>query len=96
MEALLFNQLAVRIIKEQENIIGPLAWQEAAKVQGLKVVDSKNSRIDIEMTDPKTVINNLVARYEQLFGKMSREVCREAVGDLTAEIPKDELPESLK
>ena len=96
MEATLFNQLAVRIIKEQENIIGPLAWQEAAKVQGLKVIDSKTNQIDIEMTSPKTVINGLVARYEQLFGKMSREVCREAVGDLTAEIPADELPESLR
>ena len=96
MEATIFNQLAVRIIKEQENIIGPLAWQEAGKVPGLKVLDIKTSRIDIEMTSPKTVINNLVARYEQLFGKMSREVCREAVGDLTAEIPSDELPESLK
>ncbi len=96
MEALTYNKLAVRIIKEQENVIGPLAWQEAGKVSGLKIISSKDGQIDIESADAKDVINRLVTCYEKLFGKMSREVCREAVSDLTAEISPEELPDSLK
>ena len=91
---LTFNQISLRIIQEQEAIIGPLAWNEAAKVEGLTV--SKEKKEALVTGEPKTVINSLVSRYEQLFGQLSREVCREAVGDLTAEIPADELPESLK
>ena len=36
----IFDQISVRIIKEQSLIIGPLAWDEARKVSGLSVVDS--------------------------------------------------------
>lgn len=90
-----FNQIAIRIIKEQEGIIGPLAWAEAAKVSGLTVLDAKAHTLGIA-GDPKDVINRLVARYEQLFGKLSREVSREAVVDLTADIPAEDVPSSLK
>jgi len=90
-----FNQITVRIIKEQEAIIGPLAWSEAAKVPGLAVVDPKAHTVSVS-GDPKTVINALVARYEQLFGRLSREVSREAVVDLTADIPTEDVPTSLK
>ena len=90
-----FNQMAVRIIKEQEAIIGPLAWAEAGKVAGLKIIDVKSNTLNVD-GEPKEVINALVARYEQLFGKLSREVSREAVADLTADIPKDDVPSSLK
>lgn len=90
-----FNQIAVRIIKEQEGIIGPLAWVEAGKVKGLTSVDAKAHTVSV-VGDPKEVIDALVARYEQLFGKLSREVSREAVADLTADIPKDDIPSSLK
>ena len=34
----LFPKIFIRIIKEQENIIGPLAWDEASKVDGLTIV----------------------------------------------------------
>ena len=88
-----FNQIATRIIKEQEGIIGPLAWTEAAKVSGL-TIDSGHA---INVTgEPKEVVNALVARFEQLFGKLSREVSREAVVDLTADIPAEDVPSSLK
>ncbi len=91
----IFNQISIRIIKEQEAIIGPLAWSEAAKVDGFSVVDQKASRVSIT-GEPKTVINALVARYEQLFGRLSREVSREAVIDLTADIPAEDIPSSIK
>ena len=90
-----FNQISIRIIKEQEAIIGPLAWTEAAKVSGLTVLDQKAHTVSVT-GDPKKVINDLVARYEQLFGRLSREVSREAVVDLTADIPAEDIPTSLK
>ncbi len=90
-----FNQISVRIIKEQEAIIGPLAWSEAAKVPGLTVVDAKAHSVSVT-GEPKEVVNALVARYEQLFGRLSREVSREAVVDLTADIPAEDIPASLK
>jgi len=90
-----FNQISIRIIKEQELIIGPLAWDEAAKVAGLTILDRKAHKVSV-IGEPKTVVNSLVARYEQLFGKLSREVSREAVSDLTADIPSDDIPTSLK
>ena len=90
-----FNQISLRIIREQENIIGSLAWDEAAKVPGLSVIDRKAGELTVT-GDPKVVVNALIARYEKLFGRLSREVSKEAVGDLTAEIPASELPESLQ
>ena len=90
-----FNQIAIRIIKEQEGIIGPLAWAEVGKVAGLTVLDQKAHTVSVS-GDPKEVINNLIARYEQLFGRLSREVSREAVVDLTADIPAEDVPSSLK
>ncbi len=91
-----FNQISIRIIKEQEAIIGPLAWDEAAKVEGLNIIDRKVPTVSVQGEDPRAVINRLVARYEQLFGRLSREVSREAVIDLTADIPAEDIPSSLK
>ena len=88
-----FNQIAVRIIKEQEQIIGPLAWAEAAKVEGISIAAGHAVNVTGE---PKQVMDALVARYEQLFGKLSREVSREAVVDLVAELPAQDVPSSLK
>ena len=51
-----FNQMAVRIVKEQEAIIGSLAWAEAAKVQGLTIVDQTNASVSIS-GDPRGVID---------------------------------------
>jgi hypothetical protein len=90
-----FNLISIRIIKEQEAIIGPLAWDEAAKVVGLQIINRKTPEVSV-VGDPKEVINSLVARYEQLFGKLSRDISREAVVDLTADIAKEDIPSSLK
>lgn len=46
--------------------------------------------------DEKDIINRLVAQYERLFGKASHEVCKEAVQDLLAEMPPDQIPSSLQ
>jgi len=90
----IFGQIPIRIIKEQELIIGPLAWDEAGKVGGL-TIDSAHSTVSFA-GDEKEVINRLVTQYERLFGKASHEVCKEAVQDLIAEMPPDQVPSSLK
>ena len=88
------QQIAIRIIKEQELVIGPLAWDEARKVSGLTVDQSRNSAS--VSGDAKDVINHLVAQYERIFGKASHAVCHDAVQDLIAKMPPEEVPSSLR
>ena len=90
----IFDQISVRIIKEQELIIGPVAWDEAKKVSGFKVVDRDNEVVEIE-GDPKEILNKLVAQYSRLFGQVSAKVCKDAVQDLLAELPAGQVPTSL-
>ncbi len=89
-----FLQIPIRIIHEQELIIGPLAWDEAGKVAGL-TIDQSHKFVSFT-GESKDVINRLVAQYEKLFGRASHEVCKEAVQDLLAEMPPDQIPSSLK
>ncbi len=89
-----FDQIPEKIIEEQELVIGPLAWSEAGKVQGLRV-DRSRHEAAFTNGDPKEAINKLVAQYERLFGRASREVCREAVVDILAHLPPSEIPSSL-
>ncbi len=91
----IFNQISIRIIKEQELIIGPVAWDEARKVIGLTVVNIETSEIVIS-GDNKQVVDGLVAQYERLFGRASHEVCREAVHDLISGLSPEDIPTSLR
>jgi hypothetical protein len=91
----IFEQISVRIIKEQELIIGPVAWDEAKKAVGLNIIDKSKGEVSFDR-DPKEVLNNLVAQYARLFGRASNEVCKEVVQDLVADLPTDQVPESLK
>jgi hypothetical protein len=88
------NQLVEQIIKEQELIIGPMAWEEASKVAGLRI-DVGKREVHIE-GNAKQALENLVAQYEKLFGLASREVCRDAVRPLLSQVPQDEIPAILK
>ena len=90
------DQIAIKIIKEQELIIGPLAWSEAGKVKGLKIIDSKKGEVTFDNGDQKEIINRLVSQYDRLFGKASHEVCREAVVSLIADLQPSEVPSSLR
>jgi hypothetical protein len=89
----IFLTIVQRIIKEQELVIGPLAWEEAQKVKGLKI-DKKN-QITLEGKE-LDVVDRLVKQYERLFGQASVEVCKDAVKDLVYEMPKDQVPAILK
>ena len=94
-ELSIFDQISIRIIKEQELVIGPVAWEEARKVSGFHVVDQDKGEVTFD-GDPKEVLNRLVAQYSRLFGQVSKEVCKEAVQDLIAELPQTDVPDSLK
>lgn len=91
----ILNQVSVRIIKEQELIMGPVAWEEAKKVNGFKVINQQSGEVSFE-GDPKDVLDRLVAQYSRLFGQVSVEVCKEAVQDLLVELPQDQIPTSLQ
>lgn len=89
-----FLSMAIRIIKEQELIIGPVAWDEAKKVKGIEFTSNqKNLKLS---GDGEFVINGLVKQYSRLFGRASEEVCKEAVKDLLADLPANKVPASLR
>jgi len=88
-----FAQAVSRIIKEQQDIIGPIAVDQAKKVAGLQVSNAD----DVKVTgNHKEVLTNLVNQYSQLFGKASVEVCKEAFEPFTDKIPATDIPDILK
>ena len=93
----IFQQITIRIIREQELIIGPVAWSEAGKVAGLYIVDQKKYEVNLEDSGKEPmIIDQLVARYERLFGRASHEVCREAVSSIVVNLKPEEVPVSLR
>ena len=91
-----FDQIAIRIIREQELIIGPLAWIEAGRVPGIKVINQAQGQINLENGDPKQLIDKLVAQYDRLFGRASHEVSKEAALPLLSNLAPTEIPASLR
>lgn len=94
MNTAIFNQISFKIIKEQELVIGPLAWDEARKVSGLTIDKTHNSASF--SGDEKDVIDRLVAQYERIFGRASHAVCHDAVLDILTGMSPEEIPSSLK
>jgi hypothetical protein len=92
MDANIFKQITLSIIKQQERVLGSLAWLEAGKVTGLTVKDH-----DVTLgKDAKKILGGLVAQYEALFGQASVEVCRGAVKSVAGDVEKAELPAILQ
>lgn len=89
----IYSELAKKIIREQESIIGPVALEQARKVSGL-IIDGDAENITFN-GNKKEIIENLVKQYEHLFGLTSVEVCREAVKSLISQAPKDDVPQVL-
>lgn len=87
------SEAAGRIIEEQEKIVGPIALEQAQKVQGLSV-DWTKHEVKIVGSE-KDVLENLVKKYESLFGKASIEVCKEAIYSMAGKISQNDLPEVL-
>jgi hypothetical protein len=89
----IFDQMAEKIIAQQEAIIGPVAIEQAKGVPGLKV-DWPNHKVTIT-GDAAGIIDKLVQRYKELFGKISVEVCEEATSGLLSKVPDNQRPKSL-
>lgn len=89
-----YSQLAEQIISHQEDIIGPVAIEQAKSISGLEL-DWPNKKITITGS-PMKVIDELVAQYKVLFGQISVEVCKEAVGRLAQQISPEQMPASLR
>lgn len=89
----IFEQIAGKIIKEQESIIGPVALEQAEKVPGLKI-DTQKKEIALE-GDEKKILEGLIEKYRDLFGLASVEVCKEAAKGLLPKVPKDQIPQLL-
>jgi len=88
------NKLVLEIIQRQSHIIGTVAWEEATKVPGL-TIDVKNNKLSVD-GDPKIVLEQLVGRYEGLFGNASLEICREAARKMVSQLPPEQIPAILK
>jgi hypothetical protein len=92
-----YDVIATKIIKEQESLMGPVAWYEAGKVKGLKIVDQNVGTVAIDdSANSMSVVDDLVTQYDNLFGRAAREVCKEAVTALVADLQPSEVPSSLK
>jgi hypothetical protein len=89
-----YAQIIVKIIKSQEDIIGPVAAERAQRVPHLKV-DWANKKVAIDGDEAK-VVDALVQVYKELFGQISVEVSKEAASSLVSQLPSGELPEVLK
>ncbi len=87
-----YEEAVDKIIQEQQLIIGPLAFSQASKVNGITIDGEK-----VTLTgNGKEILNNLVNRYSEFFGQASIEVCKDAVRDITAKMKPEEIPDSLK
>ncbi len=89
------NTIAQTIIEHQQNVIGPLALVQANKVSGLKVSDGDNIRVEVN-GEVKAVLTDLVKKYEEMFGRASIEVCKDAVKEVKPPVPHEELPDILQ
>ncbi len=90
----IFALLAAKIIEEQETIIGPIALEQASKVQGLKV-DWPQHKVSLEGNKTQ-ILENLVDQYRSLFGQASVEVCKEAIFRYRTQLSQDQLPQALR
>ncbi|MEK7595727.1 MAG: hypothetical protein AAB443_04050 [Patescibacteria group bacterium] len=89
-----YESLVKSIISQQELIIGPVAIEEANKVDGLNV--SMDGEVVTLANDGKEILGNLVKQYASLFGRVSIEVCKEAVLSASPSFEKTNLPDILK
>jgi hypothetical protein len=88
-----FAELAQRIIKEQQRIIGPLALREASKVPGLHITSLEDIQFDGNKRD---ILQNLVEQYARYFGNASTQMCKEVAQPMISQLPVQDVPDILK
>ena len=84
------------IILHQQDIIGPLAIDQARKIQGLTIQNSSPLSIEVTTTDTASVLTHLVKKYQNLFGQTSVEACKDAIKESGTPISDKDLPEILQ
>lgn len=90
----LFDQIVEKIIEQQENIIGPVAIEQAKQVKELTVNWPEH---DVDITgNPQKAIDDLIDQYKELFGQIAVQVSKEAVAGMLAQLPADQQPKSLQ
>jgi hypothetical protein len=89
-----YSQIILKIIAEQQQVLGPVALEEASRVGTIKI---SHDLKQVEISGPgHMALAALVNQYEKLFGKASVEVCKEAAKGLIGQLPASEVPEVLK
>jgi hypothetical protein len=87
-----YELAAEKIIHKQEDIIGPLALEQAKQVEGLALdgdhVSFTGNKVDI--------LEQLVEQYRQLFGQTSVEVCKEAASAVLSQLHGEAVPQLLR
>jgi hypothetical protein len=91
----IYNKILSELLKEQEVILGSLAWQLAGKISGLSIVNKENFEVRIS-GDPKAVIDSYILRCERIFGAFAKDASKQSVAYLLAELPADDIPAQLK
>lgn len=92
----ILEQITSKIIKDQEQIMGPVAWYEASKISGLTVIDRKTGVLSLKSSDNRQAIDNLVDGYARLFGPAAQKTCRESAAALIADLQPGEVPLRLQ
>ena len=88
-----YTEAAIKIIKEQESVIGPVAFDLAKRAGGINFVSERDVTIQ---GDPQNALNNLVVQYSQLFGRTSVEVSKKAIRYLVSSPEGFTVPDILK
>ena len=89
-----YSQVILKIINEQQLIVGPVAISEALKVSDLKV--SPDLKFVQVTNGGKEALEGLVKQYEKLFGQASVEVCKRVSKEILATLPSSGIPDILK
>jgi hypothetical protein len=90
----IYNQMACKIIEQQESAIGPMAVQQAMEVPNM-AVNWRTHKVTV-LGDGPAAIDDLVRQYEQFFGRVSVEACKNAVAPLLAQLPANMQPKMLQ
>lgn len=91
------KQIIGAIVAQQQLIIGPLAIEQANKIEGLVIKGEQNIDVTVNMKGTSNeLLGKLVHRYEELFGKTSIEVCKDAIKEARLKISSDDLPDILR
>lgn len=85
------------IISHQEEVLGPLAREQAKTVAGIEINSAGKVKISLKTAaQSKDLLGNLVKKYEKLFGRASIEVCKDAVKESGVTYADSDLPDILK